>query len=284
MGAFTPSTKKLPVLSRTSLLKATFGTVLAYGPAGAGKTRSIRTLVDHKMSPLILATELGETKGLLSLASSDIPFVTVTSHTELLDVIRALKRKPGKVEYDGTEFGAVTLDSITQWGEMPLEKYMEMKGWKDLHGPTEKGGGKDPRTAYGYLAEKGRQLYKELFDLHCHLYIIAREGLFGGGEEPTFAAPELPGQKLPRELPGWPDATVRLRVVGGKFRMITRGEGGAPARVRLPEDLKPLPARCLPDIGALIKYMTGDQTVFPLLAPGGTEEGTETPSKKEEQS
>jgi hypothetical protein len=263
-------TGKLPELYRTSMLKAAYGTVLGYGPAGAGKTRSIKTLVAHRLKPLIIVTELGQTGGLLSIAAEDIPYVVVHTHQEILDVIRAMKRKPDRVEYAGEEAGAVVLDSITQWGEFPLERYMALKGWSDLHGPVEKGQGKDPRTAYGFLAEKGRQLYKELFDLHCHLYIIAREGLFGGDEGvPLFNAPELPGQKLPRELPGWPDATVRLRVINGKFKMVTRGEGLTPARVRLSESVKQLPIRCEPDIGALIKYMIGDESVYPLLAPAG---------------
>lgn len=255
----------LPKLSRTSLLKASFGTVLAYGPAGAGKTRSIKTLLAHNLNPIIIATELGQTHGLLSLAGSDIPFIPVYSQAETIDVIRALKRKPGKVEYDGTEFGAVVLDSITQWGEYPLERFMEMKGWDDLHDAADR---KDPRQAYGYLAEKGRQLYKELFALHCHLYIIAREGLFGGTDaEPLFSAPELPGQKLARELPGWPDATVRLRVINGEFSMVTKGEGGSPARVRLSESVPPLPSRCKPDIGALMKYLCADASAYPFLVP-----------------
>jgi hypothetical protein len=256
----------LPKLSRTDQLKATFGTVLGYGPAGAGKTRSIRTLKRH--NPLVLATELGETHGLLSLASDNIPFIPIGSHNELIDVIRALQTKPGKVEYDQVEFGAVILDSITQWGEMPLDRYMELKGWEDLHGVNMGGAGKDPRAAYGFLAEKGRQLYKELFELHSHLYIIAREGMFGGQDgEAMFSAPELPGQKLPREVPGWPDATIRLRVIMGQHRMITQGEGGSPARVRLPENFDPLPARCNPDIDALIRCMTGDVGARSLLIP-----------------
>jgi hypothetical protein len=155
---------------------------------------------------------------------------------------------------------------------------MELKGWGDLHGPVEKGQGKDPRTAYGYLAEKGRQLYKELFELHAHLYVTAREGLFGGTDEvPLFAAPELPGQKLPREVPGWPDATIRLRVISGKHRMVTKGEGLTPARVRLPEDFPELPLRCLPDIGALVKFMCGDRSMIELLTPPKSS-GTELPA------
>jgi hypothetical protein len=258
---------KLPTLQRTSTQRANYGTVLSYGPAGAGKTRSIATLVTHGFNPFVIVTELGPTHGLLSLQSSDMGFVVVDSHEQTIQVIRELGRKPGKIEYEQTEFGCVVLDSITQWGEFPLERYVELKGWDDLHGFTERGMGKDPRTAYGYLAEKGRQLYKELFALKAHVYVIAREGLFGGDDVGLFAAPELPGQKLPREVPGWPDATIRLRVVAGQHRMITKGEGGSPARVRLPEDFPELPSRSNPDIGALIKFMCGDVSAYDLLVP-----------------
>lgn len=257
----------LPKMYNTDSLRASYGTVLSYGPAGAGKTRSISTMKKMGMEPVVLATEIGETHGLLSLMGSGIPYIQVTTHAELIEVIRALRKKPGKVEYEGTEFGAVVLDSVTAWGEFPLERFVELKGWTDLHGVSMKGDGKDPRAAYGFLAEKGRQLYKELFALQAHLYIIAREGLFGGGDEALFAAPELPGQKLPRELPGWPDATVRLRIVAGKHTMITKGEGGSPARVRLPESFPVLPLRCEPEIGALIRFMCGEQEMYDLLAP-----------------
>lgn len=255
----------LPKLFRTDMLQATYGTVLGYGPAGAGKTRSIKSLKDGGLNPLVVACELGETHGLLSLQAEQIPYVVVTGHNEMIDVLAELRRKPGKIEYEQSEFGCVVLDSVTQWGEFPLERYMQLKGWDDLSTPS---ANKDPRGAYGFLSEKGRQLYKSLFTLHGHLYIIAREGLFGGQDgEPLFAAPELPGQKLPRELPGWPDATVRLRVIAGKYRMITKGEGGSPARVRLPTSFPDLPQRCNQDIAALIKYMCGDRSAYDLLVP-----------------
>jgi hypothetical protein len=255
---------KLPTMFRTSSLKASYATGLGYGPAGAGKTRSTVTLQQHGFAPFVIATEPGETSGLLSLGSEDIHGVVVTSHEELIYVVRELKKKPGKIEYQQQEFGSVVLDSLTAWGEFPLERYMQLKGWKDLH---DSAAGKDPRGAYGYLAEKGRQLYKELFSLHGHLWILAREGLFGGGDEALFAAPELPGQKLPREAPGWSDLTVRLRVVAGKHVLITQGEGGSPGRVRLPRDMPVLPTRCNQDIGALFKFMLGDKSMYDLLVP-----------------
>jgi hypothetical protein len=257
----------LPKLQRTNELKASFGTVLGYGPAGAGKTSSILSLLNAGMNPFVIGAEIGETCGFLSLSDKNVPFVKVDDHATTIEVIRALKRKPGKCEYEGQEFGAVVLDSVTAWGEFPLDRFMELKGWEDLQTPMS---GKDPRGAYGFLAEKGRQLYKELFEINAHLYIIAREGLFTGDAGEIFTAPELPGQKLPRELPGWPDATVRLRVIAGKHMMVTKGEGGSPARVRQPLGLPQLPLRCNPDIGALIKYMCGDRSMLSVLTPPKT--------------
>lgn len=266
---------QLPPLQWTNELRANFATILGYGPARGGKTRSVEDCYKAGLAPVILATELGETSGLLSLASSHIPFIKVRNHTELIEVIRELGKKPGKIEYQQTEFGMTVLDSITQWGEWPLQRFATIKGWEDLSTPGEK---KDPRSAYYFLAEKGNQLYKNLFQLHGHLYIIAREGLFGGeGDVGQFAAPELPGQKLPRELPGWPDATIRLRVISGEYRMVTRGEGNTPAGIRLPSGFKELPARCTNNIPALIRYMTGDQTAYKDLLPVTRKPGKGTP-------
>src|SRR5262245_21537323 len=100
---------RLPKLQRTDQLKATFGTVLGYGPAGAGKTRSIKSLKKAGMNPIVIACELGETHGLLSLASEEIPFIVVTSHAETIEVIKELKKKKGKIEYEQQEFGAAIL-------------------------------------------------------------------------------------------------------------------------------------------------------------------------------
>lgn len=255
---------KLPPLQRTSQLKALVGTLLWYGPAGGGKTFGIKKLKEHLLNPLVLATELGKTRGLLTLQSEDIPFIEIDSHAMLMEVLAELKKKPGKVEYQQVEFGAVVLDSITQWGQFPLDRFMVLKNWPDLSTPQDK---KDPRQAYGYLAEMGLQLYKSMFDLHAHIGVIAREGLFGDGspENPYFNAPELPGAKLPRELPGWPDATVRLRRVAGQRIMMTQTEGFTPARVRLPADYPPLPERCSPDVGALIRFLCGEREMIDLL-------------------
>ena len=247
----------LPKLYRTDELEASYATVLGFGPAGAGKTYSIRSCP----KPLILATELGETKGFLSLQDLHLPFIPIGSHDDLVSVIAELNSTPGECSYEGENFETIVLDSITHLGEMYLEQFMKIKGWKDLHGADARG--KDPRQAYGYLSEKGRQAYKLLFSVHAHLYIIAREGLLqvGDGKEATyFPVPELPGQRLPRELPGWPDASVRLARKSAKHVLLTTGEEGAPCRVRSPEGAPKLASRWRPNVGALMRYMCGDHS------------------------
>ena len=256
----------LPELFRTDQLQATYATVLGFGAAGTGKTYSIRTCP----KPIILATEIGETKGFLSLQDLRIPFVKIDSHDDLVAVVAELTSNPavGACAYAGETFDTVVLDSITQLGEMYLESFVKMKGWTDLHGMDARG--KDPRQAYGYLSEKGRQAYKLLFSIPAHIYIIAREGLLqvGDGREATyFPIPELPGQRLPRELPGWPDASVRLSRKAGKHVLLTTGEEGAPCRVRSPADAPKLPARCTPNMGALMRYMCGDYDAITQLDP-----------------
>jgi hypothetical protein len=257
----------LPKLFRTDELDATYATVLGFGPAGSGKTYSIRSCP----KPLILATELGETKGFLSLQDLHMPFIPIDSHDDLVAVISELNStfaNGAPCQYQGEEFETIVLDSITHLGEMYLESFMKMKGWTDLHGMDARG--KDPRQAYGYLSEKGRQAYKLLFSVRAHLYIIAREGLLqvGDGKEATyFPVPELPGQRLPRELPGWPDASVRLARKAGKHVILTTGEEGAPCRVRSPEGAPKLPSRCSQNIGALMRYMCGEHSAINELDP-----------------
>ena len=256
----------LPKLFRTDELSASYATVLGFGPAGAGKTYSIRSCP----KPLILATELGETKGFLSLQDMHLPYLVINSHDDLVAVVAELTNPStdAPCSYEGEAFETIVLDSITQLGEIYLETFMRLKGWTDLHGVDARG--KDPRQAYGYLSEKGRQAYKLLFSIRAHLYIIAREGLLqvGDGREATFfPVPELPGQRLPRELPGWPDASVRLARKSGKHVLLTTGEEGAPCRVRKPEGAPKLPSRCTQNIGALMRYMCGEHAAVNELNP-----------------
>jgi hypothetical protein len=257
------SRSSLPKLFRTDQLKATFGTVLGYGPAGGGKTFSIRTCPN----PIILSTELGETAGFLSLGDVSLPALRVTNHDTLVAVVQELNKYPGRCSYEGLDFETVVLDSGTHMGEGWLDRFMQLKGWKELWDPSfsASGSGKDPRSAYAYVAEKGRQMYKILFSVHAHLYIICREGTTTVGDI-LYGGPQMPGQKLPLEMPGWPDATIRLRKKTGQYVMVTTEEDRCPARVRLPGNFPKLPRHVKPDVGALFRFMCGDQSAFNDLA------------------
>jgi hypothetical protein len=105
---------------------------------------------------------------------------------------------------------------------------------------------------------------KALFDIPAHLICLCREGLQSEGEgkeQITYAVPELPGQKLNRELPGWPDATVYGKFFNGQRIFLTETEGKVIAGIRMPEGSR-FPKRMRPDLSLLIKGMKGDQAAI----------------------
>lgn len=255
-----PIPPKLPPLRSTSTLRGTHATVLLYAPARWGKTHLIRTA----KNPLILSTELGETRGLQTLANQNIPFIGLDDEKTALLVARELSKHKDKVEYAGQTFDTVILDSLSQVGELWMEGFIALKGW-DMVWDYEPG--KDPRQAYSYAAERGRQLFKALMDIPCHMVAFCREQLLEEGEgtkKITFAAPELPGQKLGRELPGWPDGTLRGDWINGKRLIRTRTSAKAVAGIRV--DF-PVPEFIIPDLEAICRLVTGDQSALEILTP-----------------
>lgn len=246
-------------LSRTSDLKAPKATILLYGPPRWGKTHSIQTLD----KPLILATELGDTQGLMTLQHLNLPFIAIENTDHLTSVTQDLIRNNCVVE--GEKFNSVVLDSLSNLGYQWLEDGVKAQGWKDLN--LTGGAGKDPRRAYMYLAEKGRRQTMDLLDIPAHLVMICRETLNEEGEgkdKVTFAAPELPGQKLGRELPGWPDAVLRGDFVQGKRVLRTRTYARAVAGIRTPGNIE-VPEFVLPNLGALCRLMIGDRSALEEL-------------------
>lgn len=252
-----PSVKSsLPAIFFTNELPRPYPAILNYAIAGMGKTNCVRTLADD-YSPLVIATENGNTKGMSTLADLKLPVFMLNNLEELVAVTTELaaKAKPGVGLFYGGHgpFTAIAVDSLTGIG-----KFLEDKSRAMLKVDTIWGGElKDPRRAYPYIGEKGRQVVDKLMSLPVPLLLLCREGLMNEGEgdaQVTFAAPELPGQKLPRELPGWPEATVRMKMVNGHRVCVTQNEGLVIARVRLPEG-KRLPKYIKPHMGALMKFL-----------------------------
>lgn len=246
----------LPAIFFTNELPRPYPAILNYAIAGMGKTNCVRTLAED-YTPLVMATENGNTKGMSTLADLKLPVFMLNYLDELVAVTTELaaRAKPGiGLFYNNLgPFTALAVDSLTGVGKFLEDKSRQMKGVDTIWG----GQLKDPRSAYPYIGEKGRQVVDKLMSLPVPLLLLCREGLMTEGEgeaAQTYAAPELPGQKLPRELPGWPEATVRMKMVNGHRVCVTENEGLVIARVRLPEG-KRLPKYIKPHMGALMKFL-----------------------------
>lgn len=259
-----PIQSSLPAIFFTDEMPRQYPTIFMYAIAGAGKTNALRTL--KHLNPLVVATEDGQTKGMSTLADLRMMAILIDNLDQLTAMTSELAShaKPGELYYQKYgPFGALALDSMTGVGPMLEDAAKKIKNWTmiwDAHA----GGGKDPRTAYPYIAERGRQVVRKLMSLPVPLILTCREQIMTEGEGPnavSYPAPELPGQKLPKELPGWPEATLRLRMVNGTRVFQTENEGNVVARVRLREGLR-LPPYCKPDLGAMLRLLQGDATAL----------------------
>jgi hypothetical protein len=242
-------------------------TIFYYAIAGAGKTNALRTL--KHLDPLVLATEDGNTKGMSTLGDLRLGAVPIDFLNQLVAVTAELKAraKPGELYYQAHgPFRCLAVDSLTGVGPMLEAAAIAMKGW-DMIWDAKSGGHKDPRTAYPYIAERGRKVVRDLMSLPVPLILTCREQSITEGQVPNqkeYPGPELPGAKLPKELPGWPEATMRLRMINGVRQFVTENEGDIVARVRLKEGAR-VPKYCKPDLGLILRVLQGEYHLIPQL-------------------
>lgn len=259
-----PGLDELPELRWTDRNPNKWATVLIYAQARWGKTDLFRTCP----TPIVLATEIGNTKGLQTLADMHIPFIPIRSADMLTVVLTELNRVKGQVQYKGEgPFMTVGVDSLTGLGELWYERSLDIRGWEMAWDGTGQTGSKDPRNAYPYVAEKGRQHMKLLMALEANLLCLCREGIQEEGqgkERIVFSAPELPGQKLPRELPGWPDATLYGVWVNRKRVLRTQTLGKTVAGFRVPRSFE-VPFEIGIDMEAVFRLTRGDKTALDKL-------------------
>lgn len=173
------------ILKRTGGAQTSIN-MLVYGQSGAGKTSLIRTLPN----PIILSAE----SGLLSIADSNLPYIEISDMAGLRDAYLWLTQSD-----EAKGFESVALDSISEIGEVVLS--------------TEKKATKDPRQAYGAMAETMAELIRSFRDLPGrHVYFSAKMEKTQDDTGRLLYAPSMPGAKVGQSLPYYFDEVLALRV------------------------------------------------------------------------
>ena len=170
----------------TGSLAANGVKVLVYGQAGAGKTSLIKTLP----SPIVLSAE----GGLLSIQDANLPFIEITSMTELQEAYTWLTSSD-----EAKSYKSVALDSISEIAEVCLN--------------TEKKATKDPRQAYGAMQEQMADIIRAFRDLPGrHVYMSAKLEKTQDEMGRVLYSPSMPGNKTGQALPYFFDEVLALRV------------------------------------------------------------------------
>lgn len=172
--------------------------ILISGLAGAGKTRLCATTGG---TPIIISAEAG----LLALRDTDIPVITVSTIAEVHEAYAYLSDSA-----EGQQYDWVCLDSVSEIAEVVLTH--------------EKRATKDPRKAYGELADQMADLIRAFRDLpERNIYMTCK--LERIKDETTGAVtygPSFPGQRLSQNVGYWFDEAFVLRV--------EKDENGIPSR------------------------------------------------------
>lgn len=160
---------------------------LVHGPAGAGKT----TLCSTTGEPTII---ISAEAGLLSLRGFDIPVIEVKTLDQLYEAYQYVAGP------DGDQYSWVCLDSISEIAEVVLN--------------YEKKNNKDPRAAYGSLAEKMTDLIRAFRDLPGKnvLFLCKQEKVKDEQSGAMLYSPSMPGNQLKNGIEYFFDEVLALRV------------------------------------------------------------------------
>lgn len=162
--------------------------VLVHGPAGAGKT----SLCATTGAPTII---ISAESGLLSLRGVDIPVIEVKTLEQLYEAYDFVVNTD-----EGRSFSWICLDSISEIAEVVLNH--------------EKKVAKDPRQAYGALAEKMTDLIRAFRDLPGrNVYFSCKQERAKDEQSGAMLYyPAMPGNMLKQGVGYFFDEVMALRV------------------------------------------------------------------------
>jgi len=161
---------------------------LVHGPAGAGKTTLCGTTGE---STIIISAE----SGLLSLRHLDLPVIEVKTLEQMYAAYDYVANSE-----EGQAFKWICLDSISEIAEVVLN--------------YEKKNNKDPRAAYGALAEKMTDLIRAFRDLPGRnvLFLCKQERTKDEQSGAMLYYPAMPGNMLKQGVGYFFDFVFALRV------------------------------------------------------------------------
>lgn len=147
-----------------------------YGPSGIGKT----SLCATAPNPVIFSAE----SGLLPLRKLNLPFSEIRTYQDLVDAYTWCATSK-----EAQQFQTICIDSASEIGEVVLRN-------EKLHT-------KDPRKAYGELAEKVVAIIKDFRDIPGkHVVVFFKEERQKDeGSGMILYQPSMPGQKLGPAIP-----------------------------------------------------------------------------------
>jgi phage nucleotide-binding protein len=204
-----------------------------YGQAGAGKTTLIPTLPNV----VVLSAE----SGLLSIADADLPYIEIDSMQSLMEAYRWATSSD-----EAKQFESIAIDSISEIAEVVLN--------------AEKKTAKDPRQAYGALAEQMGDMIRSFRDIPGkNIYFSAKMEKTTDEMGRILYGPMMPGTKVGQSLPYYFDLVMALRVEkdteGATYRVLmTESDGLWQAKARGFR----LDAYESPDLGNIIKKIRGE--------------------------
>lgn len=162
---------------------------LVYGGSGVGKTPFLGTAP----TPIILSGE----KGLLSLKRNNppIPYIEFTTHKQLEDAYMWAANSR-----EAQQFYTLGVDSLSEVAEVLLTHELSLT--------------KDPRKAYGELANKGLALVRAFRDIKMKSVVIIAKEEYEKDETTggMIFQPAMPGKQLGQKIPYFFDETFRMIV------------------------------------------------------------------------